>query len=180
MAPHSSTLAWKIPWTEEPGRLPSMGLHRVGHDWSDLAAAAAVCLAALKSCRLQLIKWIAKSFSKTKQMWSVRAATSWSVLDFNVGETLLSRHQGQWRRSLLKLGTQAGCHGASNLHKQVRWGRYHIASTPSKTANLLIYRNLVLLYNKFHIHYEKRKKGGGKKERRKGRRKDHCGGTIGN
>ena len=41
MAPHSSTLAWKIPWTEEPGRLQSMGLRRVGHDWSDLAAAAA-------------------------------------------------------------------------------------------------------------------------------------------
>ena len=34
MATHSSTLAWKIPWTEEPGRLPSMGLWRVGHDWA--------------------------------------------------------------------------------------------------------------------------------------------------
>ena len=33
MATHSSTLAWKIPWTEEPGRLQSMGLLRVGHDW---------------------------------------------------------------------------------------------------------------------------------------------------
>ena len=32
MATHSSTLAWKIPWTEEPGRLQSMGLQRVGHD----------------------------------------------------------------------------------------------------------------------------------------------------
>ena len=32
MAPHSSTLAWKIPWTEELGRLQSMGLQRVGHD----------------------------------------------------------------------------------------------------------------------------------------------------
>ena len=32
MAPHSSTLAWKIPWTEEPGGLQSMGSHRVGHD----------------------------------------------------------------------------------------------------------------------------------------------------
>ena len=69
MAPHSSTLAWQIPWTEEPGGLQSVGslrvghdwatslplftfmhwrrqwqptpvLHRVGHDWSDLAAAA--------------------------------------------------------------------------------------------------------------------------------------------
>ena len=32
MAPHSSTLAWKIPWMKEPGRLQSMGLHRVQHD----------------------------------------------------------------------------------------------------------------------------------------------------
>ena len=32
MAPHSSTLAWKIPWTEEPGRLQSMGSLRVGYD----------------------------------------------------------------------------------------------------------------------------------------------------
>ena len=34
MAPHSSTLAWKIPWTEEPGRLQSMESLRVGHDWA--------------------------------------------------------------------------------------------------------------------------------------------------
>ena len=34
MASHSSTLAWKIPWMEEPGRLQSMGLLRVGHDWA--------------------------------------------------------------------------------------------------------------------------------------------------
>ena len=41
MATHSSTLAWRIPGTGEPGGLPSMGSQRVGHDWSDLAAAAA-------------------------------------------------------------------------------------------------------------------------------------------
>ena len=41
MAPHSSTLAWKIPWTEKPGRLQSMGSLRVRHNWSDLVAAAA-------------------------------------------------------------------------------------------------------------------------------------------
>ena len=40
MATHSSVLAWRIPGVVEPGGLPSMGLHRVGHDWSDLAAAA--------------------------------------------------------------------------------------------------------------------------------------------
>ena len=40
MATHSSILAWRIPGTEEPGGLLSMGSHRVGHDWSHLAAAA--------------------------------------------------------------------------------------------------------------------------------------------
>ena len=39
MATHSSVLAWRIPGTGEPGGLPSMGSHRVGNDWSDLAAA---------------------------------------------------------------------------------------------------------------------------------------------
>ena len=42
MATHSSVLAWRIPGTGEPSGLPSMGSHRVGHDWSDLAAAAAI------------------------------------------------------------------------------------------------------------------------------------------
>ena len=37
MADHFSVLAWRIPWTEEPGRLQSMGSQTVGHDWSDLA-----------------------------------------------------------------------------------------------------------------------------------------------
>ena len=41
MATHSSVLAWRIPGTGEPGGLPSLGSHRVGHDWGDLAAAAA-------------------------------------------------------------------------------------------------------------------------------------------
>ena len=44
MATHSSVLAWRIPAMAEPGGLPSMGSHRVGHDWSDLAAAAATIL----------------------------------------------------------------------------------------------------------------------------------------
>ena len=42
MATHSSVLAWRIPGMGEPGGLPSMGSHRVGHDWSDLAAVAAM------------------------------------------------------------------------------------------------------------------------------------------
>jgi len=44
MATHSSVLAWRIPGTGEPGGMPSMGLHRVRHNWSDLAAAAALSI----------------------------------------------------------------------------------------------------------------------------------------
>ena len=44
MATHSSVPAWRIPGTAEPGGLPSLGSHRVVHDWSDLAAAAAAAL----------------------------------------------------------------------------------------------------------------------------------------
>ena len=54
MANHSSVLAWKIPGMGEPGRLPSMGLHRVGQDWSDLAAAAA---AAANQCLAIFYVW---------------------------------------------------------------------------------------------------------------------------
>ena len=51
MATHSSILAWRIPGTGEPGGLPSMGSHRVGHDRSDLAAAApAVTITSLDNC----------------------------------------------------------------------------------------------------------------------------------
>ena len=42
MATHSSVLAWRLSGTEEPGGLPYMGSHRVGHDLSDLAAAAVI------------------------------------------------------------------------------------------------------------------------------------------
>ena len=57
MATHSRILAWRIPGTEEPGGLPSMGSHRVGHDWSDLEAAAAAdltcqCCTEVWMCRL--------------------------------------------------------------------------------------------------------------------------------
>ena len=45
MATHPSVLAWRIPGTGEPGGLPFMGSHRVGHDWSDLEAAAAAAAA---------------------------------------------------------------------------------------------------------------------------------------
>ena len=61
MATHSSILAWEIPGTEEPSGLLSMGSLSVGHDWSDLAAAAA---AAIDVCALWLnsnLKFLAEN-----------------------------------------------------------------------------------------------------------------------
>ena len=64
MATHSSVLAWRIPGTGEPGGLPSMGLHRVRRDWSDLAAAAwhwwlPRCLLGVWGCWwMELVFWL--------------------------------------------------------------------------------------------------------------------------
>ena len=59
MATHSSVLAWRIPGMVEPGGLPSMGSHRVGHDWSNLAAAAArLVIVFLPRGKYLLISWL--------------------------------------------------------------------------------------------------------------------------
>ena len=49
MATHSSILSWRIPWTEESGRLWSIGSQRVGHDWSDVHACTATTAVSLES-----------------------------------------------------------------------------------------------------------------------------------
>ena len=54
MATHSSVLAWRIPGTAEPGGLPSMGSHRVEHNWSDLAAATSDLAAAAAAATIIL------------------------------------------------------------------------------------------------------------------------------
>ena len=68
MASHSRVLAWRIPGTGEPGGLPSMGSHRVGHDWSDLAASH-------KSCSPTLVAQTGKRLSTTRgggtRVWSL-------------------------------------------------------------------------------------------------------------
>ena len=62
MASYSNNFAWRIPGTAEPGGLPSLGLHRVGHDWSDLAAAAG-------HLRCSLYKEIPCNFSWNVIIW---------------------------------------------------------------------------------------------------------------
>ena len=76
MATHSSVLAWRIPGTVEPGGLQSIGSHRVGHDWSDLAAAAVRQSALIRHLLYTAVwlpqnstywvTWIGSSFSGNK------------------------------------------------------------------------------------------------------------------
>ena len=62
MATHSSVLAWRIPGTGEPGGLPSMGSHRVEHDWGDLAEAAiTVCSVSGITPFSSNVKWLLNS-----------------------------------------------------------------------------------------------------------------------
>ena len=70
IATHSSIVAWRIPGMGEPGGLPSMGSHRVGHDWSDLAAAASAYLRLLIFLPVILIPACASSSPAFLMMYS--------------------------------------------------------------------------------------------------------------
>ena len=82
MATHSSVLAWRIPGMGEPGGLPSMGSHRAGHDWSDLAAAAAAALG-LRCCAQVFSS--CDEWRATLKLWCSGFSLQWLLL-------LLSTH----------------------------------------------------------------------------------------
>ena len=86
MATHSSALAWRIPGMVEPGGLPSMGSHRVGHDWSDLAAAAAAV--SWISDLLEYLRWEMKTKKEKKQNISMEALRYLSMNDLTGGHDL--------------------------------------------------------------------------------------------
>ena len=73
MATHSSILAWRILWTEKPGGLLSMGSHQVGHDWSDLAAAAAN-----PGCKNRVLPESVDGLSIPRQNRNCQARVVWS------------------------------------------------------------------------------------------------------
>ena len=94
MATHSSVLAWRIPGTGEPGGLPSLGSHRVRHNWSDLAAAAAAdCRTPGLPAHHQLLE-----FAQTHVHWVGDAIQPSHPLSSPSPPFNLSQHQGlfQW------------------------------------------------------------------------------------
>ena len=93
MATHSSILAWKIPGTEEPGGWLPMGLHNVGHDWSNLAAAAAILCCGASS--LHCIESESESHSVlSDSLQPHRRYCPWNSLGQNTGVGNLYLLQG--------------------------------------------------------------------------------------
>ena len=101
MATHFSVLAWRIPGTGEPGGLPSMGSHRVGHDWSGLAAAAAT---------VERLGMALSPPSRTKRSQSSpresRGSWSWQLLASKVSASMcggiLQWGQGVGEKAIIK------------------------------------------------------------------------------
>ena len=103
MAIHSSTLAWKIPWTEEPDRLQSTGSQRVGHDWATSISLLLYCRCQARSPSAQKTQTPSrlseKDFSKTgvgyrlcglQGIWSACGHSSYRLTLRSSGVTVVS------------------------------------------------------------------------------------------
>ena len=89
MAPHSRTLAWRLPGTGEPGGLLSMGSHRVGHDWSDVAAAATSTYHSQPFKRIQPL--LTPAFQSKRSIWTI-TISNFSEVSTEVSSTFSELH----------------------------------------------------------------------------------------
>ena len=121
MAAHSSVLVWRIPGTGEPGRLPSMGSHRVGHNWSDLAAVAVGSLKKQESSRKPstsalltmpkpLTVWITINYGKFWKRWEYQTTwcASWEIC-MQVRKEQLELDMEQQELFKIGKGVHQGC-----------------------------------------------------------------------
>ena len=101
MATHSSTLAWRIPGTGEPGGLPSTGRQRVGHDWSDLAPAAAASKHSTGQLTSQLYSLL--NMNGSSRIRYMETMTMWKrVTKTNRWEMTPEEMDGQfWRKKII-------------------------------------------------------------------------------
>ena len=112
MATHSSTLAWKIPWTEEPGGLQSMGSRRVGHDW-----ATSLSLFTFMHWRR---KWQPTPVflpGESQGQGSLVGCRLWGRTESDTTEATQQQQQQQQTKSLLELlGMKISCVSSSHLN----------------------------------------------------------------
>ena len=141
MAPHSSTLAWKIPWTEEPGRLQSMGSLRVGHDW-----ATSLSLFTFMHCRR---KWQPTPVFLTgdSQEWqSLVCCRLWGHTESDTPE---ATWQQQQQHSILTLVCKSSLKGKKTATKPVfRW------SASLGDQKYIMYHNTSELKGTLKIRYK--------------------------
>ena len=96
----SNTLAWKIPWTQEPGRVQSMGLLRAGHDWSDFTfTSLSPCTISCKEV-FEYVGWKNKANSAAHFYWTEAQQLIWLSFNFRFQRAV---GQGQ-QRSMIRKG----------------------------------------------------------------------------
>ena len=134
MATHCSVLAWRIPGTGEPGGLPSMGSHRVRHDWSDLAAVAAAEFREgfLEELQLEFGLEISSenSISKTWRKLCLRKTRSYVVwrMGWSVVESGMSVLLGDFCTEAWVGVSNVPCRRTLGLSYLFWWGRTTLCS----------------------------------------------------
>ena len=131
MATHSSTLAWKIPWTEEPGGLQSMGTQRVGHDWTASLSRIGeghgnpLQCSCLENPRDGGAWWAAVYGVAQRQTGLIRLSSSSRELRKMVTMTLFTRQQKRHRCKEQTFGLCGRRQGWDDL-KEAHWSMYII------------------------------------------------------
>ena len=100
MATHSSVLAWRIPETGEPGGLPSMGSPRVGHNWSDLAAAAEIVILSEVSQAEKDISYDIAYMWNLKKMVQINLFTKQNWVTDTENKLIVTMEGKEWRDKL--------------------------------------------------------------------------------
>ena len=119
MAPHSSTLAWKIPWTEEPGRLQSVGSRRVGHD-----CATSLSLFTFMHWRR---KWQPTPVflpGESQGRWSLVGCRLWGRTESDTTEATQQQQQQLSHRYFRLKNPTLLCEKTESLDIQMRQGKY--------------------------------------------------------
>ena len=140
MATHSSILAWRIPWTEEPCGPQSLGSQRVGHDWSDLAAAAAGPTTTRTRC------WRPGSLGSRASIRTLNFSESFWGSSLGLENSLIlhsvldQRVKDAWRRSLAATVSHWEDHHSGGLI--LFFYRFNIRLKQTATVTHSLYREL--------------------------------------